>query len=68
MLHLHELARAVMADRERDIRARSRLGLGLPSGRRHPAEPETSPVEDARAALTKAPCNLAAAPRAALGG
>ena len=68
MLHLHELARAVMADRERDIRARSPRGLGLPSGRRHPAEPETSPVEDARAALAEARCHLAVAPRAALGG
>lgn len=67
MLYLHELARVAMADRERDIRTRSPRGLGLSSGRRHPAEPETSAVEDARATLAQASRALASAARPVLG-
>lgn len=41
MLPFHPLATAVQADRERDIRDRSPLRIGLPSGPRHPRSPET---------------------------
>lgn len=41
MLPFHPLATAVQADRERDIRDRSPLRVGLPSGPRHPVQPET---------------------------
>ena len=53
MFHWHELTRAVIADREREIRNRRPRLTGPASGRRHPASPETSPVDDARAALAE---------------
>jgi len=40
MLHMHELARVAMADRERELRERSPLAAGVPSGPRHPVAPE----------------------------
>jgi hypothetical protein len=39
MLHMHELARAVMADREREYRQRVPRISGVPSGPRHPVAP-----------------------------
>lgn len=40
MLHMHELARVAMADREREYRERTPHAAGISSGPRHPVEPE----------------------------
>lgn len=40
MLHLHELAIAIQADRERELRDRRPRVAGVPSGRRHPLRPD----------------------------
>ncbi|OGO55379.1 MAG: hypothetical protein A2V85_02775 [Chloroflexi bacterium RBG_16_72_14] len=40
MLHMHELARVAMADREREFRDRTPHAAGVPSGPRHPVAPE----------------------------
>jgi len=39
----HDLARAIQADREREIRSRQAIMAHTPSGRRHPACPEFEP-------------------------
>jgi len=39
----HDLARAIHADREREIRSRLSLVAGMSSGRRHPSIPEYEP-------------------------
>ena len=44
MLHLHELTRAVQADREREIRDRLPRRRGLASGSRHPEVPDSGVV------------------------
>ena len=44
MLYIHELSRAVQADREREIRDRLPRAVGLSSGRRHPAQPDSGVV------------------------
>jgi hypothetical protein len=46
MLPFHPLATAIQADREREIRDRSPLQVGLSSGPRHP-RPETSEARPA---------------------
>jgi hypothetical protein len=56
MLHMHELARVVMADREREYRERVPHASGVPSGPRHPVAPEPGTP------LTRSP----ASPEAAL--
>jgi hypothetical protein len=63
MLPLHPLATAVQADREREIRDRSPLRIGLASGPRHPAGPETD-VAAAEAGRDRR--NHAPAPRPAV--
>ena len=45
MFHLHEVSRAVQADREREIRERLPRTVGLPSGDRHPSVPDSGVVE-----------------------
>lgn len=69
MFHWQELTRAVIADREREIRNRRPRPTAPASGRRHPASPETSPVDDARAALeeSRAPHATTKEPRPAFG-
>jgi hypothetical protein len=44
MLHLHELSKAVQADRERDIRERLPKPRGVASGSRHPHLPDSGVV------------------------
>ena len=44
MLHMHELSKAIQADREREIRQRMPLRLGLASGSRHPEIPDSGVV------------------------
>jgi hypothetical protein len=61
----HLLADAIQADREREFRARSPRLLGLSSGPRHPKEPHTAALPEARAV---APSKPVARPRAAWGG
>ena len=45
MLHMHELSRAVQADREREMRDRLPRTRGLASGSRHPEVPDSGVVE-----------------------
>jgi hypothetical protein len=44
MLHMHELSKAIQADREREIRQRLPRMRGLASGSRHPAVPDSGVV------------------------
>jgi len=60
----HLLADAVMADREREIRARSPRILGVASGPRHPNEQDSNPVAQTPPATPKP----VARPRVAWGG
>jgi hypothetical protein len=55
MLHMYELARAVMADREREIRERLRGTAGMTSRRRVPSTPVSRPAADSPAARDAAP-------------
>ena len=45
MLHIHEVSRAVQADRDREIRERLPKTRGLSSGHRHPELPDSGIVE-----------------------
>jgi hypothetical protein len=45
MLHMHELSKAVQADREREMRDRLPRTRGLASGSRHPEVPDSGVVE-----------------------
>ena len=45
MLHLHELTKAVQADRDREIRERLPRAVGVASGSRHPEVPDGGVVE-----------------------
>ncbi len=64
----HLLADAIVADREREIRARSPRMLGLSSGPRHPHEAEVSGLPDAAPASTTPTPKPIARPRVAWGG
>ena len=63
----HLIADAVVADREREIRAHAPRVLGLSSGPRHPHEAETAGLPDARPVNQPTPKKLAR-PRVAWGG
>jgi hypothetical protein len=63
MLHMHELSKAVQADRERDIRDRLPRIVGLPSGSRHPSMPDSGVVEPGLRRVV-----LRREPKAAFGG
>lgn len=45
MLHLHELTKAVQADRERAIRRHAPVAAGISSHSRHPETPDSGVVE-----------------------
>ena len=63
----HLIADAIVADREREIRAHAPRILGLSSGPRHPHEAETAGLPDAKTTTTSTPKPIAR-PRVAWGG
>ncbi len=54
MLHMHELARVAMADREREFRDRTPHAAGVPSGPRHPVAPEPGTARTGSPAVPEA--------------
>jgi len=63
----HLIADAIVADREREIRAHAPRVLGLSSGPRHPHEAESAGLPDARPVKPSTPKPLTW-PRVAWGG
>jgi hypothetical protein len=63
----HLIADAIVADREREIRAHAPRILGLSSGPRHPLEAETTGLPDAKARSQPTPKPISR-PRVAWGG
>ena len=63
----HLIADAVVADREREIRAHAPRILGLSSGPRHPHEAETAGLPDGKSTTQPTPKPIAR-PRVAWGG
>ena len=63
----HLVADAIVADREREIRARSPRVLGLSSGPRHPHEAESAGLPETSSTTPSTPKPIAR-PRVAWGG